>query len=115
MRRNVARPLGHAFRGAACSPCLGHGFVAKQGRWARYSLCGTARQSCPVCTIWATGPCDVVASVVFSLFVFVLTFLLLLPFLQGSCAFASKVAHLRDPELRKLAEGLSLRAAKPKP
>ena len=45
------------------------------GRWARYSLCGTARQSCPVCTIWATGPCDVVASVVFALFVFVLIFL----------------------------------------
>ena len=45
------------------------------GRWARYSLCGTARQSCPVCTIWATGHCDVVATVVFALFVFVLTFL----------------------------------------
>ena len=45
------------------------------GRWARYSLCRTARQSCPVSTIWATGPCDVVASVVFALFVFVLTFL----------------------------------------
>ena len=41
-------------------------------------------------------------------------FLLLLPFLQGRCAFASKVAHLRDPELRKLAEGLPLRAAKAK-
>ena len=41
-------------------------------------------------------------------------FLLLLPFLQGSCAFASNVAHLRDPELRKLAEGLPLRAAKGK-
>ena len=40
-------------------------------------LCGTAPQSCPVCTIWATGPCDVVASVVFALFVFVLTFLVL--------------------------------------
>ena len=36
------------------------------------------------------------------------------PFLQGRCAFASKVAHLRDPELRKLAEGLPLRAAKAK-
>ena len=44
------------------------------GRWARYSLCGTARHSCPVCTIWATGPCDVVPSAVFALFVFVLTF-----------------------------------------
>ena len=41
-------------------------------------------------------------------------FLLLLPFLQGSCAFASKTAHLRDPELRNLAEGLPLRAAKVK-
>ena len=41
-------------------------------------------------------------------------FLLLLPFLQGRCAFASKVAHLRDPELCKLAEGLPLRAAKAK-
>ena len=40
--------------------------------------------------------------------------MLLLPFLQGRCAFASKVAHLRDPELRKLAEGLPLRAAKAK-
>ncbi|KAK2550673.1 hypothetical protein P5673_028536 [Acropora cervicornis] len=30
------------------------------------------------------------------------------------CAFASKVAHLRDPELRKLAEGLPLRTAKAK-
>ena len=39
-------------------------------------------------------------------------FLLLLPFLQGRCAFASKAAHLRDPELRKLAEGLPLRVAK---
>jgi len=28
--------------------------------------------------------------------------------------FASKVAHLKDPELRKLAEGLPLRAAKAK-
>ena len=65
------------------------------GRWARYSLCGTARYSCAVCTVWATGPfffgtarhncpvctigaigpCDVVASVVFPLFVLVLTFL----------------------------------------
>ena len=36
------------------------------------------------------------------------------PCLQGRCAFASKVAHLRDPELRKLAEGLPLRAAKAK-
>ena len=41
-------------------------------------------------------------------------FLLLLPFSQGRCAFASKVAHLRDPELRKLVEGLPLRAAKAK-
>ena len=41
-------------------------------------------------------------------------FLLLLPFLQGRCAFASKVAHLRDPELRRLAEGLPLRVAKAK-
>ena len=78
-------------------------------------LCGTARHSCPVCTIWATGPWDVVASVVFALFVFVLTFsCCYFPFLQGRCAFASKVAHLRDPELRKLAEGLPLRAAKAK-
>ncbi|KAK2547600.1 hypothetical protein P5673_032380 [Acropora cervicornis] len=30
------------------------------------------------------------------------------------CAFASKTAHLRDPELRNLAEGLPLRAAKVK-
>ena len=30
---------------------------------------------------------------------------------EGRCAFASKVTHLRDPELRKLAEGLPLRAA----
>ena len=37
--------------------------------------CGTAHHGCHVCTIWATGPCDVVASVVFALFVFVLTFL----------------------------------------
>lgn len=37
-------------------------------------LCGTARHNCSVCTIWATGPWDVVASVVFALFVFVLTF-----------------------------------------
>ena len=44
------------------------------GRWARYSLCETARYSCAECTVWATGPCDVVASVVFALFVFVLTF-----------------------------------------
>ena len=36
------------------------------------------------------------------------------PFFQGRCAFASKVAHLRDPEIRKLAEGLPLRAAKAK-
>ena len=36
------------------------------------------------------------------------------PCLQGACAFASKVAHLRDPELRKLAEGLPLCAAKAK-
>ena len=42
------------------------------GCWARYSLCGTARHSCPVCTIWTTCPCDVVASIVFALFVFVL-------------------------------------------
>ena len=41
-------------------------------------------------------------------------FLMLLPFLQGRCAFSSKVAHLRDPEFRKLAEGLPLRAAKAK-
>ena len=41
-------------------------------------------------------------------------FLLLLPFLQGRCAFASKVAHLQDPELRKLAKGLPLCAAKAK-
>ena len=41
-------------------------------------------------------------------------FLLLLPFLQGRCKFASKAAHLRDPELRKLAEGLPLRVAKVK-
>ena len=78
-------------------------------------LCGTARHSCPVCTIWATGPWDVVASVVFALFVFVLTFsCCYFPFVQGRCAFASKVAHLRDPELRKLAEGLPLRAVKAK-
>jgi len=42
-------------------------------------------------------------------------FLLLLPFLQGRCAFASKAAHLRDPELRKSAEGLPLRVAKVNP
>ncbi|KAK2549011.1 hypothetical protein P5673_030640 [Acropora cervicornis] len=30
------------------------------------------------------------------------------------CAFASKVAHLPDPELRKLADRLPLRAAKAK-
>ena len=78
-------------------------------------LCGTVRHSCPVCTIWATGPWDVVASVVFAFFVFVLTFsCCYFPFLQGRCAFASKVAHLRDPELRKLAEGLPLRAVKAK-
>ena len=71
------------------------------------------RHSCPVCTIWATGPCDVVASVVFALFVFVLTFLVVTSFLQGRCAFASKVAHLRDPELRKLAEGLAAKAKAP--
>ena len=73
---------------------LAMGDYAYLGRWARYSLCGTARYSCavctlgplgplcrtarhncPVCTIGAIGPCDVVASVVFALFVFVLTFL----------------------------------------
>ena len=37
-------------------------------------LCRTAHHSCPVCTIWTTGPCDVVAFVVFASFVFVLTF-----------------------------------------
>ena len=26
------------------------------GRWARYSLCGTARYSCAECTVWVTGP-----------------------------------------------------------
>ena len=26
------------------------------GRWARYSLCLTARYSCAECTVWATGP-----------------------------------------------------------
>ncbi|KAK2555436.1 hypothetical protein P5673_022771, partial [Acropora cervicornis] len=31
------------------------------------------------------------------------------------CAFASKAAHLRDPELRKSAEGLPLRVAKVNP
>ena len=36
------------------------------------------------------------------------------PFLQGRCAFASKVAHLRDLELRKLAEGLHLCPTKAK-
>ena len=36
------------------------------------------------------------------------------PCLQGGRAFASKVAHLRDPELRKLAGSLHLRAAKAK-
>ena len=41
-------------------------------------LRGTARHSCPECTIWATGPWDVVASVVFALFVFVLTFLVVI-------------------------------------
>ena len=66
---------------------LAMGDYAYLGRWARYSfcgtapfgpldpLCGTARHNCPVCTIWVTGPCDVVASVVFALFVFALTFL----------------------------------------
>ena len=41
-------------------------------------LCGTARHSCPEYTIRATGPWDVVASVVFALFVFVLTFLVVI-------------------------------------
>ena len=54
---------------------LAMGDNAYLGRWARYSLCGTARHNCPVCTIGAIGPCDVVGSVVFALFVFVLTFL----------------------------------------
>ena len=35
-------------------------------------------------------------------------------FLQGGCAFATKVSHLRDPALRKLAVGLPLRAVKAK-
>ncbi|KAK2551578.1 hypothetical protein P5673_027557, partial [Acropora cervicornis] len=34
--------------------------------------------------------------------------------IDSRCAFASKVAHLRDLELRKLAEGLHLCATKPK-
>ena len=34
--------------------------------------------------------------------------------LQGGCAFASKVAQLRDPKHRKLPVGLTLRAAKTK-
>ena len=38
-------------------------------------LCGTARHNRPLCTFFATGPCDVVASVIFALFAFVLTFL----------------------------------------
>ena len=66
-------PVHHAL--ATC----GYTFL---GCWARYSLCltapfgplgplcGTARHNRPVCTIWATGLCDVVTSVVF-----VLTFL----------------------------------------
>ena len=33
---------------------------------------------------------------------------------EGGCAFATKVSHLRDPELRKLAVGLPLRAVKAK-
>ena len=104
------------------------------GHWARYSLCGTARYSCAECTTWATGPFVRGLPVIVVLYapfgplalvmlllplylhyLFLFShFLLLLPFLQGRCAFASKVAHLRDPELRKLAEGLPLRAAKAK-
>ena len=35
---------------------LAMGDYAYLGRWARYSLCGTARYSCAECTVWATGP-----------------------------------------------------------
>lgn len=50
-------------------------------------------------------------------FLFVLTFLVVvfLVYKVDVHAFASKVPHLRDPELRKLTEGLPLRAAKVKP
>ena len=62
-------------------------------------LCGTARHSCPVCTIWATGPCDVVASVVFALFVFVLTFLVV-PFYKVDVHLPRK---LRTYEIQSFA------------
>ena len=37
------------------------------------------------------------------------SFLILFMFLQGGLAFASKIAHLKHPELRKLAADLPLR------
>lgn len=45
---------------------------------------------------------------------YLLSHFLLFLILQVGRAFASKVAHLRDPELRRLAKGLPLRAAKAK-
>ena len=49
-------------QGLPVHDALAMGHYTYLGRWARYSSCGTARQSCPVCTIWATGSCDVVAT-----------------------------------------------------
>ena len=42
------------------------------------------------------------------------SFLILFMFLQGGLAFASKIAHLKHPELRKLAADLPLRTIKAK-
>ena len=42
--------------------------------------------------------------VAFALFLFVLTFLVVIShvYIYGGCAFASKVGRLKDPELRKV-------------
>ena len=48
------------------------------------------------------------------LLIIIFSFLIMFMFLQGGRASALKIAHLKDPELRKLATDLPLRTIKAK-
>lgn len=105
MRHNVARPLDYVLWGTARSSCVGHGwlhfFLAVR---PCHSLCGTARLQPSLCSCLR---CIYIVSICYHISCY-------FSCLQVGRAFASKVAHLRDPELRRLAKGLPLRAAKAK-
>ena len=111
--------LAMFYEGLPFHHVLATGDYTFRGRWAMSYLCGTLRVcNCADCTMEASPYVFLLAlrshyQYFFGCFFFS-HFLLFFPILQGGWAFASKVFHLRHPELTNLGEGLPLRAAKAK-